>query len=55
MGPGDSRAFKFFDHVPVMRDTGDPEYAGIFLLFVCVVVGGLIVFGHGNNAYTHVL
>jgi hypothetical protein len=50
-----SRAFKFFDHVPVLRDTGDPEYAGIFLLFACAVAGALIVFGHSRSAYTDVL
>jgi hypothetical protein len=55
MSSGNSRAFKFFDHVPVIRDTGDPEYAGIFVLFACAVLIALIVLGNSNNAYTHVL
>jgi hypothetical protein len=50
-----SRAFKFFDHVPVVRDTGDPEYAGIFFLFVCAVAGALLIFGQSSNAYTDIL
>ena len=38
-----------------MRDTADPEYAGIYFLFICAVVGALIAFGHGSSAYTHIL
>src|ERR1700690_759141 len=48
-------AFKFSYHIPVLRDTADPEYAAIYFLFVCVVVGALVIFGRGNNAYTHIL
>ena len=48
-------AFKFCYHIPVMRDTADPEYAGIYFLFICAVVGALIAFGHGSSAYTHIL
>jgi hypothetical protein len=48
-------AFKFFDHIPIMRDTADPEYAGIYFLFMCAVAGALIVFGQSNSAYTHIL
>jgi hypothetical protein len=32
------RAFSFY-HVSVVRDTGDPEYAGAFLLFAGAVAG----------------
>jgi hypothetical protein len=55
MSPEKSRAFKFFDRVPVVRDTGDPEYAGILLLFVCSVGVALLILGGGSDAYTHVL
>jgi hypothetical protein len=48
-------AFKFSYHVPVMRDTADPEYAAIYLLFVCAVVGALIAFGQSSSAYTRIL
>lgn len=46
-------AFKFFTQVPVIRDTGDPEYAGILLLFAGTVVAGLVLMG--THDYTHVL
>jgi hypothetical protein len=55
MGYKKSRAFAFLRHVPVIRDTADPEYVGIFLLFMCVVVGALIAFGQSSSAYTKVL
>ena len=48
-------AFKFSYRIPVMRDTADPEYAAIYGLFVCVVVGALIVFGQSSSTYTHIL
>ncbi len=48
-------AFKFFYHVPVMRDTADPEYAGIYFLFMCAVAAALLAFGQSSNAYTHIL
>jgi hypothetical protein len=50
-----SRAFRFFDHVPGIRDTNDPEYAGILLVYVCIVVAALFVIGTRPNGYTHVL
>jgi hypothetical protein len=50
-----SRAFKFFERVPVVRDTGEPQYAGIFFLFVCAVLGALIVLGHSTGSYSRVL
>lgn len=50
-----SQRFKFFDRVPGLRDTNDPEYAGVLLVYLCIVAAILILLGKRANGYTHVL
>ncbi len=52
---GKNPRFTVFDHVPGLRDANDPEYAGVLLLYVCVVAAILILLGKRANGYTHVL
>lgn len=53
--PRKSNAFKLFDRIPIIRDTNDPEYAGILLIFLCGVAVALLVFGNRADGYTRVL
>jgi hypothetical protein len=55
MSPEKPRSLRFFARLPITRDAGDPEYAGVLLLFALIVGGGLLFLGGTSDAYGHVL